>query len=438
LSNNFFDRFEIAPKAEHGVEYVAKVLVVDDEPDQRDSIRIHLPQNSEVVTARNGIEALEILKKDPSIDVVVLDAQMPEMDGRELQRHIAVEHPDIFSIMYTAHARDYASQDLHTQEFGLAAWIDKENPDLLRSEVQIACDKAVNKRINDFFGNVTSVAQQKALIWTADYLSKPHDRFPERSPIPGPKEARAYCIATTYPKGSNKVNVDYVFGARELNYIFGLKGKDVVTFADGPGQESLEIAEFGANVVSIDACVHMVDWARETFGTDVVDYRFGNIFNIAKEHPDIRNVDLVRIQNSSHQLKTQDDLYKMFKAAYEILKVGGSFYGTDYRRNDLNALLLAQRLISTHPLVRSHLVRSFRACWTEEEFVEVLGEFKNRVYCRIIRPEDDFMLHNSTEVMNIRKYIHGTDDYMKLLKRDPFPHGQDENFSDRFLMTKLK
>ncbi len=35
------------------------------------------------LTARSGVEAIEILKKTPEIDVVLLDMQMPDMNGIE-------------------------------------------------------------------------------------------------------------------------------------------------------------------------------------------------------------------------------------------------------------------------------------------------------------------------------------------------------------------
>jgi CheY-like chemotaxis protein len=40
-------------------------------------------QQMEVVTASDGKEALEVLKGDKSIDIVLMDVMMPEMDGYE-------------------------------------------------------------------------------------------------------------------------------------------------------------------------------------------------------------------------------------------------------------------------------------------------------------------------------------------------------------------
>ncbi len=66
-----------------------KVLIVDDEPAQRLLLSMTLQsEGSETVEAENGVEALSILKRDPSIRIVITDLNMPEMNGLELIEHI--------------------------------------------------------------------------------------------------------------------------------------------------------------------------------------------------------------------------------------------------------------------------------------------------------------------------------------------------------------
>ena len=66
-----------------------KILVVDDEQDWetiiREKFRKQIQQKEwELFFACNGLDALEILKKDPGIKVVILDYMMPKMDGLTL------------------------------------------------------------------------------------------------------------------------------------------------------------------------------------------------------------------------------------------------------------------------------------------------------------------------------------------------------------------
>jgi putative two-component system response regulator len=63
-----------------------KVLIVDDDFINRKLLQTLLKKNpevSETIEAENGSDALEKLKKDSSINVVLLDIMMPVVDGVE-------------------------------------------------------------------------------------------------------------------------------------------------------------------------------------------------------------------------------------------------------------------------------------------------------------------------------------------------------------------
>jgi DNA-binding response OmpR family regulator len=62
----------------------ASILVVDDDPNAREILRIHLRNAGyEVRTANDGIEGgYAVLDRRP--DLIITDAQMPYMDGFEL------------------------------------------------------------------------------------------------------------------------------------------------------------------------------------------------------------------------------------------------------------------------------------------------------------------------------------------------------------------
>jgi CheY-like chemotaxis protein len=72
---------------------VPAVLVVDDDHDVREGIADFLREDGfDVITARNGIEALETLRVRRDVRVIVLDMMMPGMDGATFrQKQLANE-----------------------------------------------------------------------------------------------------------------------------------------------------------------------------------------------------------------------------------------------------------------------------------------------------------------------------------------------------------
>lgn len=61
----------------------AKILIVDDEPDIRDILKITLSDDYEVIEATNGQEAIAIVKANTP-DLILLDYKMPVMSGIEV------------------------------------------------------------------------------------------------------------------------------------------------------------------------------------------------------------------------------------------------------------------------------------------------------------------------------------------------------------------
>jgi CheY-like chemotaxis protein len=89
-------------------ERAGRVLIVDDDPDIREVIRMVLRQEGfDTTEARNGLQALRILRSsEERADVVLLDLMMPTMDGFHL-RMLLREDPllhQIPIIVMTAHA----------------------------------------------------------------------------------------------------------------------------------------------------------------------------------------------------------------------------------------------------------------------------------------------------------------------------------------------
>jgi DNA-binding response OmpR family regulator len=95
-----------------------QVLLVDDEPRVRRALRLALEREGyRVVEAATGEQALEQLRANPSVDVVLLDLVLPDADGFGVCREIR-RSSDVPVIMVTART------DSHDVVGGLEAGAD--------------------------------------------------------------------------------------------------------------------------------------------------------------------------------------------------------------------------------------------------------------------------------------------------------------------------
>ena len=87
---------------------MAKILVVDDEADLeiliKQKFRKKIRSNEyDFVFAKDGVEALDKVKSEENIDIVLSDINMPRMDGLTLLGHLKKEVPLIQSVIVSAY-----------------------------------------------------------------------------------------------------------------------------------------------------------------------------------------------------------------------------------------------------------------------------------------------------------------------------------------------
>jgi two-component system chemotaxis response regulator CheY len=84
-----------------------KILVVDDEPDVRETIRIQLETaNYNVLEAENGEEAIKVLRSENNmvnVGVILCDIRMPKVNGLECIQFFRQEAPGIPIVVVTAY-----------------------------------------------------------------------------------------------------------------------------------------------------------------------------------------------------------------------------------------------------------------------------------------------------------------------------------------------
>ena len=65
----------------------SKVLIVDDSASDRMIIR-RILEEYDILEATDGIEALDVLENDFEINIIILDLNMPRMNGFEVLEHL--------------------------------------------------------------------------------------------------------------------------------------------------------------------------------------------------------------------------------------------------------------------------------------------------------------------------------------------------------------
>ncbi|MBM4287985.1 MAG: response regulator [Deltaproteobacteria bacterium] len=115
-----------------------RILVADDEMSIRLLYSEELREEGyEVFTASNGIEALEVVDKEP-LDLIILDIKMPEMSGIEVLRQIKEKYPNLPVLLSSAYSE-------YKQDFG--TWASEEY--LVKSSDLEDLKAAVRKHLKD-------------------------------------------------------------------------------------------------------------------------------------------------------------------------------------------------------------------------------------------------------------------------------------------------
>ncbi|HNX54755.1 MAG TPA: response regulator [Prolixibacteraceae bacterium] len=79
------------------------ILVVEDNETSNIYFEAALRKTqSRLLWAKNGLDAIDLVKNNPNIDLVLMDINMPKLDGIEATRIIKSQYPQIIVVVQTA------------------------------------------------------------------------------------------------------------------------------------------------------------------------------------------------------------------------------------------------------------------------------------------------------------------------------------------------
>ena len=137
----------------------ARVLLVDDEEAFLESMseRMRL-RGMDVTTASSAKEALEVIESD-IFDAVILDIQLPEMDGMAVLKKIKAKHPEAQIILLTGHAS--LEKGVEAMKIGASDYLEKP-----------ADMEALSKKIKDAKTEKMLIVQKQQLDSVLDTIKK--------------------------------------------------------------------------------------------------------------------------------------------------------------------------------------------------------------------------------------------------------------------------
>jgi two-component system, NtrC family, sensor kinase len=116
------------------------ILYVDDEPQNLFTFRYAVEDRFNVITARDGSEAMEVLERE-DVAVLMCDQRMPQMSGIEVCRRARELKPDVVRIIVTAYADMQAAIDAINQgqvlRYLTKPWHNDELVDVLQSAIEL-------------------------------------------------------------------------------------------------------------------------------------------------------------------------------------------------------------------------------------------------------------------------------------------------------------
>ncbi len=80
-----------------------KILICDDEEGIRESLKLILSDDYDLIVVDSSTQCVDVLKQDKSIAILLLDIKMPKMHGLEVVKEVQKVRPDVKIIMVTGY-----------------------------------------------------------------------------------------------------------------------------------------------------------------------------------------------------------------------------------------------------------------------------------------------------------------------------------------------
>lgn len=165
-----------------------KILIVDDSSLDRFIIK-NMLSDYNVLTACDGFEAMDILEKDHDIDIMILDINMPNMDGFEVLKSLKTKsgYDKLRTIILTNY--DELEKEIQGLNLGAVDFIRKPvNLDSLRIRIKIHVEllniqRLLEKELNKTNLLVDTIFDQAPIGITLEFGMNPNSNNNDSNPV---------------------------------------------------------------------------------------------------------------------------------------------------------------------------------------------------------------------------------------------------------------
>ena len=181
-------------------ERTATILVIDDEEDIREVLKDRLAFGDyRVLTAANGVEGLACIRLERP-DLVLLDLQMPRLDGLGVLKGLADERLEVSVVVMTAHGT--IQRAVQAMKDGAADFLLKPiEPEDVRRVIRRTLDQIYLRRENHRLKQDLKEAQARLILEIQRELRAAHDMqmglMPQESPQMAGFEIAGVCVPTS-------------------------------------------------------------------------------------------------------------------------------------------------------------------------------------------------------------------------------------------------
>jgi DNA-binding NtrC family response regulator len=192
-----------------------KILVVDDDNLVLEALKELLIDEYDVVTASSGAEAINLVDREKTVDVVVLDIKMARMDGLQTASALKKAIPDLPVIFYTGYPGEYSEGQIDKEYHPFDYVVKSERPvRLLRAVRNAVSFHRMGERSGDLaetarrlYGMVGKSRQMLDVYRTIEKIAATESKVMIVGPTGSGKELVVWAIHKRSQRGAERLAI---------------------------------------------------------------------------------------------------------------------------------------------------------------------------------------------------------------------------------------